>query len=85
MFLALTSEPRRTQAGIPAHSVQAGGSVHAGHRNTLVHINLTVSTLESRHAEARVAITSSSTYCLVLARVWQALVLSLMQPVRKRT
>lgn len=80
-FFPLTSKPRRTQTGEPAHSVHAGGSVPARLGNTLIHINLTVSPLEPWHTEARVAVPVDSAYCPVLARVWGAQVRSLRHPV----
>lgn len=85
LFFPLTSEPRRTQTGEPAHSVHTGGSVPAGLRNALIHINLTVSALEPRHTEARVSVPADSAYRTVLARVWRAQVRCWRQPVRRRT
>lgn len=82
LFYPLTREPRSTQTGEPAHSVHTGGSVPAGLWDALIHINLTVSTLEARHTEARVAVPAESAYCPVLARVWRALVHRWRRPVR---
>lgn len=78
---SLTSEPRRTQAGEVPHPVLTGGSVPAGLRGTLVHVNLAVAALESRHAEARVAVPSCPADGAVLAGVRGALVLCGGRPV----
>lgn len=85
LFFPLTSEPRRTQTGEPAHSVHTGGSVPAGLWNALIHINLTVSALEPRHTEARVSVPADSAYRTVLARVWRAQVHCWRQAVRSCT
>lgn len=70
----LTGKPRGTEAGISAHSVQTDASVLARLWNTLIHINLTVIPLETRHTEAWVAVPTGSAQRSVLARVWGALV-----------
>lgn len=84
-FSSLTSEPRRTQTGEVAHSVLTGGAVPAGLWGTLIHVNLAVGALETRHAEARVAVPTCSAYGAVLARVRRALVLCGGWPVRRDT
>lgn len=78
---SLTSEPRRTQTGEVAQSVLAGGAVPARLRGTLVHVNLAVGALETRHAEARVAVPACSADGAVLAGVRRALVLCGGRPV----
>lgn len=84
-FCSLTSEPRRTHAGEVAHPVLTGGAVAAGLRGTLVHVDLAVGALETRHAEARVAVPARPAYGAVLARVRRALVLCGGRPVRRDT
>lgn len=81
----LTGESRRTQAGESPHFVHTGASVHAGLRHALVHVNLTASALETRHAEARKAVAADPTQCPVLAGVWGAVVHSWRQLLRRCT
>lgn len=82
---SLTAEARRTQTGEVAHSVLTGAAVPAGVRGALVHVDLAVGALETRHAEARVPVPTCSADGAVLARVWRALVLWGGRPAERDT